>query len=830
MSAFLRPIPSWQATSAFVAVCASAPDIDSDCRRHASLSVALNGLDHDHPLHCPPQRNASHGSMNLPAAGWFGVRRHRLLAPAAVGRGHAYPLRLRTADLLNVFATRPEIALLALGALVAVVMSALEALDAGGHWLFFEDVSCVVAPAVAAVAVGIAARRGEREWRSFRIAIAASMALTATGQVIADLPDAGLTISALAPVSNLCNVGGAIIGVVTLVATIGLSVPRESRRSVVLDGLVILAASMTFVFANWIHQSLLPGGSQVGAEFTNPTANLFLPILSTLFLATAAASVMAALSMRVDPAYRGVWALASGILLVALAWQGWIGRLISNQPDSIEIMDFLLPAGSILIGYGAATWSLQPGGGRRYERIAGTIQDWLPIVAIVGCALLDVMPRSRPLALDPIAVGTCVVVLLAVGRYRLVLGKQRYATDRLATEQRERTATTVSLLSLEAAPTIEETAERICTEALRIEGIDTVVVFVFIGESVVPLALGGPAGRPCEVGVPLPDAAACELRECAELGLWIESWVDREPRNDWDRAIALSGLRAEAAVAMRWNDDLIGLLAMGATTPNHASHLQERSPTLTEFSVMSAKLLGPALVERTGRETVQAEIKSIIADRKFHPVFQPIVELASGKHVGFEALARFDDGSRPDLRFQAADRVGMMVQLETAVLREQVLRARDLPEGTFVTLNISPTLAMAVIPLLDVLSDLDRPVVLEVTEHTEIKDYGRLAQALDSVRPIAGLAVDDAGAGYAGLRHILELRPQYVKLDISLVRNVDADPARQAMVTGMAFFAENAGCALIAEGIETVNELTALRLLGVQYGQGFYLGKPAPKW
>jgi EAL domain-containing protein (putative c-di-GMP-specific phosphodiesterase class I) len=135
---------------------------------------------------------------------------------------------------------------------------------------------------------------------------------------------------------------------------------------------------------------------------------------------------------------------------------------------------------------------------------------------------------------------------------------------------------------------------------------------------------------------------------------------------------------------------------------------------------------------------------------------------------------------------------------------------------------------MAVIPLLDVLSEADRPVVLEVTEHVEIEDYPRLLSALDRVRGHAMLAVDDAGAGYAGLRHILELRPHYVKLDISLVRNIDTDPARQAMVTGMAYFAATAGCSLIAEGIETANEMTALRLLDVQYGQGFFLARPSP--
>jgi EAL domain-containing protein (putative c-di-GMP-specific phosphodiesterase class I) len=126
-----------------------------------------------------------------------------------------------------------------------------------------------------------------------------------------------------------------------------------------------------------------------------------------------------------------------------------------------------------------------------------------------------------------------------------------------------------------------------------------------------------------------------------------------------------------------------------------------------------------------------------------------------------------------------------------------------------------------------VLAEADRAAVLEITEHVEIEDYPRLLAALEQVRGHAVLAVDDAGAGYAGLRHILELRPQYVKLDISLVRNVDTDPARQAMVTGMAHFADSVGCALIAEGIETANELTTLRLLNVPFGQGFYLAKPA---
>jgi EAL domain-containing protein (putative c-di-GMP-specific phosphodiesterase class I) len=192
-------------------------------------------------------------------------------------------------------------------------------------------------------------------------------------------------------------------------------------------------------------------------------------------------------------------------------------------------------------------------------------------------------------------------------------------------------------------------------------------------------------------------------------------------------------------------------------------------------------------------------------------------------------LTRFADGTRPDLRFLAADKVGMMVELEQATLREQMRAARNLPADCFLTLNVSPALVTtAGGRLKELLMSADRCVVLEVTEHVEIDDYSRLLGALGEIREIAMLAVDDAGAGYAGLRHILELRPQYVKLDISLVRHIDDDPARQAMVTGMAHFAEKVGCVLIAEGIETADELTTLRLLDIPLGQGYLLARPAP--
>lgn len=726
------------------------------------------------------------------------------------------------------YVRRPGLTTLAIGLVIAAIAAALELLNPHNYWILFEDISGGVAPMAGAIAVAIAAVRGGREHRAFRTSLAISLGLVAFGQLIADIPDLfHRTFGPLGALSDVCYVLGAVLGVVTLMVVMYRRLEGESRRAVVLDGLVIMAAATTFVFWNWLHQSLLPG-SQVAGLFDDPTADLLVPLVSALFLASAAAGAVAALALRVEPSRRGVWAVSLGIALLSLAWYGWIGRFLANKPDGIEPMDFIFPAGALLTAYGAVTWTLKRGGGARYERVARATSDWLPIAAIVGCAVLDVMPRSRRLEIDPIAVGTCAVVLLAVVRQRILQGRERVASERLTLEMSERAATTVSLARLEAAPTIEETAERICREAMRIAGIDTVVLFALSQIGVVPVAQSGQLCRPVEIGQPIPVDRGRELIEQAEFGPWLESWTGRDPKDDYEQATIASGLRAEAIAPLIWNDGPIGMLSMGATSANHAQRLSDRLATLTEFSVMSAAVLGPMLSQRWQRDQTRAEVQSVIAAGAFTPVFQPIVDLATREFVGYEALTRFDDGTRPDLRFLAADKVGMMVPLEMACLHAQVEQARRLPAGSFLSLNVSPALAVCLTPLLDVVGAADRPVVLEITEHAEIDDYPRLMAALDHVRSHAMLAVDDAGAGYAGLHHILELRPQYVKLDISLVRHIDTDPARQAMVTGMTRFAETVGCDLIAEGIETENELTVLKLLNVAYGQGFYLAKPAP--
>jgi EAL domain-containing protein (putative c-di-GMP-specific phosphodiesterase class I) len=160
-----------------------------------------------------------------------------------------------------------------------------------------------------------------------------------------------------------------------------------------------------------------------------------------------------------------------------------------------------------------------------------------------------------------------------------------------------------------------------------------------------------------------------------------------------------------------------------------------------------------------------------------------------------------------------------------ACLRASLDASQRLPVGSFLSVNASPELIRSGL-LGPLLAGLERPIVLEITEHVAIEDYEGLRSEIKRLGPAVRLAVDDAGAGYASFRHILELAPEFVKIDINLVRGIDEEPARQALIAGMGYFAVKRRLHLVAEGIETPQELDALRALAVSYGQGYLLGRP----
>jgi EAL domain-containing protein (putative c-di-GMP-specific phosphodiesterase class I)/DNA-binding NarL/FixJ family response regulator len=231
------------------------------------------------------------------------------------------------------------------------------------------------------------------------------------------------------------------------------------------------------------------------------------------------------------------------------------------------------------------------------------------------------------------------------------------------------------------------------------------------------------------------------------------------------------------------------------------------------------------------RAAKRGRIRQVIADEELDIVFQPIVALDSRDVVGYEALSRFsaEPDRGPDEWFAEAHEVGLGAELELLAIRLACDRAHGVPRSLFLAVNVSPATAERP-ELLDLLAScpVDH-VVLEVTEHARVDDYKRFRVAIDRVRQLgASLAVDDAGAGFASLRHILELDAELIKLDGSLTRSLETDPRRRSLASAVIEFGRESGASVLAEHIESELQLIELRRLGVHYGQGYHLGRPSP--
>jgi PAS domain S-box-containing protein len=396
----------------------------------------------------------------------------------------------------------------------------------------------------------------------------------------------------------------------------------------------------------------------------------------------------------------------------------------------------------------------------------------------------------------------------------------------LATEALERAAMAESLSRLAPGPTAEATAAAICREVCTLPDVDGAsVVILESGGRVVPLAVRVPAGAPVRVGRPVPDERAAYLIGRAAQGLWVETFRVRPEDGSYGQRWLDAGVQSAAYLPFMVDGEPAGLLVVVSTASRE--RLSARVTALTEYAAVVAGLLAPELRLRLRSEELRAATRRTIDERAFETVFQPVVELAGGAIVGFEALSRFSDGQSPEASFGAAEAAGLGLELEVATLRSALSAVRQLPPGAWLSVNVSPALATRRGILGGLLSQVDRQVVIEITERTAIADYSAVRRAIDAVAGDIRLAVDDAGAGFASLRHIVELRPQYVKLDRGLIAGIEEDPARQAMVAGMVYFANETGCALIAEGVETEGERRTLRRLGVPFGQGYLLGRPA---
>lgn len=261
------------------------------------------------------------------------------------------------------------------------------------------------------------------------------------------------------------------------------------------------------------------------------------------------------------------------------------------------------------------------------------------------------------------------------------------------------------------------------------------------------------------------------------------------------------------------------------------SGVGERDLALVRMlAAIAADYLEDLVGDQRALHTRREQVAALAAGHGLQVVFQPIVELATGRVAGMEALSRFPtmDGG-PAAIFAHATQVGLGTDLELKAVRAALDRLDDLPDGAYMSVNVAAeTLADPDLAELVQNSDPSR-IVLEITEHTAVHDYPTLRPAVAELTRLgARLAIDDVGAGFAGLDRILQLTPTVLKLDGSLVRDADEQPAKQAMIAALATFADRTATTLVAEQIETDAELHTLHTLQVGYGQGYHLGRPGP--
>lgn len=291
----------------------------------------------------------------------------------------------------------------------------------------------------------------------------------------------------------------------------------------------------------------------------------------------------------------------------------------------------------------------------------------------------------------------------------------------------------------------------------------------------------------------------------------------------------LNSVTGEAQTASMWLVRgamflLVGVAAALATEVRERFSEQRMSSEVHAAITRTATGTGTAVDE----ELVPL-VARVLADRAFHPVFQPVYALADGRLIAVEALTRFDaePARSPDRWFAAAERAGLGRDLEIAAIEAALAATRDLPDDVVLSVNASPaTLGDA--RLLDLVrAHPRRQMVVEITEHAVVEDYHLLRGTVGQLRELGvRIAVDDAGAGIASLRHIVQLGPETIKLDISLTQGVGSSPLRRALASSLIEFAQHTGAQLVVEGIEEEADLTTWTAMGAHAAQGYLVGRP----
>lgn len=509
-----------------------------------------------------------------------------------------------------------------------------------------------------------------------------------------------------------------------------------------------------------------------------------------------------------------------------------LDTVVAGAPVIVWALD---PAGTITLARGAGLAAV----GRTSEELVGRRLDELGPGASALLAQFDRAMRGERLFVDLAVAGRVFATVVeplreGAGATSGLIGvstdvtAQRRLEDRAARERRERAVVELALEGLDPLLGLDAQARAIAAELVDLPDVDRVSILGYGPRGLVfLLAAEGLPVPTLTAGVRLPAARARYLRRRARQGAWVEPWEPREADGSYGLALSRAGVTAVAYQPLRTARETRGLMVLSTRQPDGVTALERHLSTYAEVGAIVSARLGPDLRERERSDVLRAEIRAVIAHQRFRAVFQPIVSLEDSRTVAYEALTRFDDGAPPERRFAEAAAVGLSPELERATLAMALRSARGLPPDVPVTLNVSPALVLEPNGLRALLGRCRRPLTLELSERDQIDDYPGLRAALESL-PGTRRSIDDAGAGFASLRHCVELRPDEIKLDRSLVSGADRDPARLAAIMGLHRFAVELGARLVAEGIETDAERSALLAVGVAFGQGYLFGRPAP--
>ena len=268
-----------------------------------------------------------------------------------------------------------------------------------------------------------------------------------------------------------------------------------------------------------------------------------------------------------------------------------------------------------------------------------------------------------------------------------------------------------------------------------------------------------------------------------------------------------------------------------------------RNPTITEETQLAAALAEAreeaGLTSLVAARRRRQQLFDLVLSRQITSVYEPIVEVESRTVFGYEALARGPEGSElhsPRVLFATATEQDLLFQLDCLCRQSGLHGAKDLPGGAKLFLNVRPTTihdpafrAESISKTLEACGLRPQDMVFEISEQESIGNFDIFREVRDYYRGLGfQIALDDTGAGYASLEAVMELSPDFIKMDRAFVHGIDEDQGRQELLRALRSVADRIGARIIGEGLDTLEELATLGRLGIPYGQGWLFGKPHP--